>query len=94
MTTQDEIDEGLLRSAMARKEENPIYFPTPEELAAIDRAVIKQLIKPEPDSPPHRRGGRATVSVAFSCFANLFMFCSCSLKATTKIYCVHMLIWP
>lgn len=60
MTTQDEIDEGLLRSAMARKEENPIYFPTPEELAAIDRAVIKQLIKPEPDSPPHRRGGRAT----------------------------------
>ena len=55
MTTQDEIDEGLLRSAMARKEENPIYFPTPEELAAIDRAVIKQLINPN-RIPPHTEG--------------------------------------
>ena len=36
MTTQDEIDEGLLQSVKARKEENPIYWPTPEELAAID----------------------------------------------------------
>ena len=60
MTTQDEIDEGLLQSVKARKEENPIYWPTPEELAAIDRAVIKQVTSDEAAPPPHRRGGRAT----------------------------------
>jgi hypothetical protein len=51
MTTQDEIDEGLLRSAKARKEENPVYWPTSEELAAIDRAVIKQVTSDEADPP-------------------------------------------
>lgn len=55
MTTQDEIDEGLLQSVKARKEENPIYWPTPEELAAIDRAVIKQVTSDEA-APPRTEG--------------------------------------
>ena len=56
MTTQDEIDEGLLQSVKARKEENPIYWPTPEELAAIDRAVIKQVTSDEAAPPPAPKG--------------------------------------
>ncbi len=50
MTTQDEIDEGLLQSVKARKEENPIYWPTPEELA-----VIKQVTSDEA-APPRTEG--------------------------------------
>lgn len=54
MTVQDEKDAELVRSAKERKAEDPNYWPTPEELAAIDRAVIKRQNqnRPPPRPPP------------------------------------------
>ncbi|KXW56983.1 hypothetical protein FEMY_25000 [Ferrovum myxofaciens] len=35
-------DKELIEQARAKKEENPRYFPTIEELQAVDRAITEQ----------------------------------------------------